>query len=223
MVALSRLKVSRLEKATQVRGSSWTFWPKYENMGSRLAKEWHVPGNRAAMWGAPGHFQRCTRYSTPPPKATWDCGKCTSEDHLSQRVLRLQAIWSWSGKKTSFFREVTVAWAQAYGQGDSLVSLQQVQRWPCGYSPPERSNQSRSLLGVPCHCSFTQPNTCIHWFTGHNSCGHSPFLMRTSSWMAYARSSLWHTLLVRKVFHSKLTAWKIWLPRKSSRVETERG
>ena len=26
-----------------------------------------------------------------PPKATWDCGKCTSEDHLSQRVLRMQA------------------------------------------------------------------------------------------------------------------------------------
>ena len=23
------------------------------------------------------------------------------------------------------------------------------------------SIQSRSLLGVPCHCSFTQPNTCI--------------------------------------------------------------
>ena len=26
------------------------------------------------------------------------------------------------------------------------------------YSP---SMQSRSLLAVPCHCSFTQPNTCI--------------------------------------------------------------
>ena len=34
-------------------------------MGSRLAKEWHVPaaGNRAAVWGTPGHFQRRTRYS----------------------------------------------------------------------------------------------------------------------------------------------------------------
>ena len=33
------------------------------------------------MWGASSHFQRCTCYSTR--KATWDCGKCTSEDHLS--------------------------------------------------------------------------------------------------------------------------------------------
>ena len=67
-------------------------------------------------------------------------------------VLKLEEI--------KFFWEVTVAWAQAYGEGDSLVSPQQVQRWLCGhgYSP---SIQSRSLLGVPCHCSFTQPNTCI--------------------------------------------------------------
>ena len=63
-------------------------------------------------------------------------------------------IWSWSGKN-KFFREVTVAWAEACGQGHSLVSPQ-VQRWPCGYSP---SIQSRSLLDVPCHCSG--PNTCI--------------------------------------------------------------
>ena len=39
----------------------------------------------------------------------------------------------------------------------SLASPQ-VQRWPCGYSP---SIQSYSPLDVPCHCSFTQPNTCI--------------------------------------------------------------
>ena len=52
----------------------------------------------------------------------------------------------------------------------SLVSPQ-VQNWTCWYSP---SIQSRSSLAVLCHCSFTQPNTC----------GHSPFLMETSSWMA---------------------------------------
>ena len=28
----------------------------------------------------------------------------------------------------------------------------------------------------------------LHPFTGRNNCGHSPFLMRTSSWMACARS-----------------------------------
>ena len=35
MVALLRLKAT-------FEALSWTFWPKYENMGSRLAKEWHV-------------------------------------------------------------------------------------------------------------------------------------------------------------------------------------
>ena len=102
-----------------------------------------------------------------------------------------------------------------------------VQRWHL-VDTLRASVQSRSLLTVPCHCSFTQPNTCIHWFTDRNTrgCGHSPFSMRTSSWMACARSCqpiAYLTLLVRKVFHSKLTAWKIWLPRKSTRVETERG
>ena len=55
------------------------------------------------------------------------------------------------------------------------------------------------------------------------SCGHSPVLMRTSSWMVWA-GSCQPTLLVQpKVFHSKLTEWQIWLPRKSSQVETEWG
>ena len=56
-----------------------------------------------------------------------------------------------------------------------------------------------------------------HPFTYLNSCGHSPFLTRTSSWMVWA-GSCQPTLLVRKVFHSKLTEWQIWLPRKSSQV-----
>ena len=118
-------------------------------------------------------------------------------------------------EENKFFREVTVAWAQAYGQGDSLVSLQQVQCWPCGYSP---SIQSRSLLGVPCHCSFTQPNTCIR-----SLAATAAGIPLSHGWPVPGAASLWHTLLVRKVFHSKLTAWKIWRPKKSSRVETERG
>ena len=87
----------------------------------------------------------------------------------------MQAIRSWSGETSFFFREVTVAWTEAYGQGcvhDAIHwFLHKFNYWPCWYSP---SIQSCSPLDVPCHCSFTQPN----------SCGHSPFLMRTSSWMA---------------------------------------
>ena len=77
----------------------------------------------------------------------------------------------------------------------SLVSPQ-VQRWPCGYCP---SIQSRSPFDVPCHCSVTQPNTCIHSLASIYSCGHSPFLMRTSSWMVWA-GSCQPTLLVWRCF-----------------------
>ena len=116
-----------------------------------------------------------------PPKATWDRVENPRARTTSVSVSCACRQSGPEAKRKHVFREVTVAWAQAYGQGDSLVSLQQVQRWPCGYFP---SMQSRSLLAVPCHCSFTQPNTCIRSLASTiNSCWHSPFLMRTSSWM----------------------------------------
>ena len=61
---------------------------------------------------------RCTRYT--PPKATWDCGKCTSEDKLSQRVLpRHAGNLVLKREENKFFQvpEVMVAWTEAYGQG----------------------------------------------------------------------------------------------------------
>ena len=63
------------------------------------------PGNRAAVWGAPGHFQRCTRHSHSSKsnmglRKMYEPGPPQS---ACRTVLRLQAIWSWSGKKTSFF------------------------------------------------------------------------------------------------------------------------
>ena len=95
-----------------------------------------------------------------------------------------------------------------------LVSPQ-IQRWPCGttlgYSP---GIQSRSLLDVPCHCSFTQPSSCIRSLATAavdiplSQWGHH------HEWPVPGAASLWHTLLVQKVFHWKLTAWQIWLPRK---------
>ena len=50
-----------------------------------------------------------------------------SEDKLSQResVLRMQAAnLVLKREENNSFREVTVAWAEAYGQGHSLVSPQ---------------------------------------------------------------------------------------------------
>ena len=84
-----------------------------------------------------------------------------------------------------------IIWTGLCAWCPSLVSPQ-VQNWPCWYSP---SIQSRSPLDVPCHCSFTQPN----------SCGHSPFLKRTSSWMArLCQECCQPTLLVWKAIHLKL-------------------
>ena len=84
----------------------------------------------------------------------------------------------------------------------------------------EALREFKAVARLMCTAPFSQPNTSVHPFTDHNSCGHYPFLMRKSSWRACARSCQ-PTLLVRKVFYSKLTAWQIWPPRKSSRVETE--
>ena len=48
-----------------------------------------------------------------PPIATCDCGKCTSEDKLSQRVLpRHAGNLVLKREENKFFREVTVAWAE---------------------------------------------------------------------------------------------------------------
>ena len=66
---------------------------------------------------------------------------------------------------------------------------------------------------------LTQPSTCILPLAS-TAAGIPLSLMRTSPWMVWA-GSCQPTLLMRKVFHSKLTEWQIWLPRKSSQVETE--
>ena len=89
--------------------------------------------------------------------------------------------------ENKFFREVTVAWAKAYGQarGYNYVSdaihrfLHNFNVDSCGYSA---SIRSRSPLDVPCHCSFTQPNTCIRSLAAR-AAGIPLSDMRTSSWI----------------------------------------
>ena len=46
----------------------------------------------------------------------------------------------------------------------------------------------KAAARLMCTAPFSQPNTSVYPFTGRNSCGHYPYLMRTSSWMACARS-----------------------------------
>ena len=116
-------------------------------------------------------------------------------------------------------------WAKAYGQargymwvmpftGFSTTSTLHVDS--CGYSA---SIRSRSLLDVPCHCSFTQPNTCIRSLAAR-AAGIPLSDMRTSSWImdgvcqelpAYRARAAWESVSVKTDR----------MARKSSRVETE--
>ena len=92
--------------------------------------------------------------------------------------------------ENKFFREVTVAWAKAYGQarGYNYVSdaihrfLHNFNIDSCGYSA---SIRSRSPLDAQCAMPLLLYSTeHLHSFTGCKSCGHSPFFsMRTSSWI----------------------------------------
>ena len=155
MVALSRLKATFEAWKCNFRGLYWTFGAKYENTGLRLTKEWHVEtAPPCEAHRAPSKEQDgCARYSTLLRKqhATAENARARTPS-VSVSCACSPRIWSWRGKKTSFFGKVTVAWAEAYGQPCHSLVSPQVQRWPCGYSP---SIQSRSLLDVPCHCSFT--------------------------------------------------------------------
>ena len=63
MVALSRLKATFEACKNNFRGLSWTFCPKYENHGVATC-DGVACGNRAAVWGAPSHFQTSDVHAT---------------------------------------------------------------------------------------------------------------------------------------------------------------
>ena len=149
MVALPRLKATFEAWKSNFRGLSWTFWPKYENMGSWLAKEWHVvtappceahratsKDVRAAVHSSISNMGLRKMHEQGPPQSA--CPAHAGNLVLKREEKKFFGKWRLLGHRRMDCR-----------QGDSLVSLQQVQRWPCGYSP---SIQSRSLVGVPCHC-----------------------------------------------------------------------
>ena len=217
MVALSRLKATSEAWKTNFRGLSLTFWPKYENMGSRLAKEWHVvtappceahkgaliknlhqqPQKELSFFVAVG----ANFFSTPPwrteleplpkmyalqytpPKATWDCGKCTSKDHLSQRVLRMLAIWSWSGKKTSFFGKWR--WPE-HRRMNRAIHWFLYNKFNVDLVDTLRAFKAAACLVCPATAPLLNATPAsVHW---PQQLRTFP-LMRTSSWMACARST----------------------------------
>ena len=167
MVALSRLKATFEACFGLFRQSM------HENIGLRLGKEWHAesaPPREAHR--VTSKDVRATLYCT-----TWrsDCGKCTSEDHLSQYACRQSGPEA--GRKQVFW-EVTVAWAKAYGQARVIMWVMPF----TGFS----TNSALTLL-ILCEHSKPQPTWCtlplllystqhLHPFTGRNSCGHSPFI-----------------------------------------------
>ena len=126
-----------------------------------------------------------------PPKATCR-GKCTSENHLIQRVYcaRRQSGLE-AGRKQVFS-------GSDGGLGGGI--------WTCmGYVSDAthwflhkvnvdqvvdtlRAFKTAACLKYPARAMLLYLTQHLHPFTGRNSCRHSPFLMRTPSWMACARS-----------------------------------
>ena len=161
------------------------------------------------------------QYTPPKFKATWDCGKCTSKDHLSQRVLRMQASGPEAGRKEVFSGSdgglSTGVWTgrfTGFSTTSSTLTL-----WIL-------SEHSKPTAGLVCPATAPLLNPThapVHW---PQQLRTFPFLNEDIIMDGLCQELPAYripALLVRKVFHSKLTAWKIWLPRKSSRVETERG
>ena len=156
MVALSRLKAT-------FEACLGLFC---QNMKTLVAnREGVACRNRADGWGAPSDFQRCTRYSTLVHKSNFGLGRMHGRGlpqsvcltHAGNLVLKPRREQVFSGSDGGLVMQRIMDICDVCAWCHSLVSPQ-VKRWPCGYCP---SIQSRSSFDVPCHCSFTQPNTCI--------------------------------------------------------------
>ena len=111
--------------------------------------------------------------------------------------------------ENTFFREVTVAWAKAYGQAPGYNVSDAIHRFlhnfnvdSCGYSV---SIRSRSPRDVQCAMPLLLYSTeHLHSFTGSKSCGHSPFLyediIMDHGWSVPGTTSLPCLCSLRKCF-----------------------
>ena len=154
MVALSRLKAT-FEACLELFRQNMKHWP-----GSRLAKKWHAETVPPRVKGTDSRGQRCTRYCTLLDKSNIGLRKmhergrspqsaCPTHEGnlvLKQGENKFFEKWRWLGQR----------------QMDKLCE------WCHSLVSPHKFNvdlidspsiQSRSPLDVPCHCSFTQPNT----------------------------------------------------------------
>ena len=188
MAALSRLKATFEACKSNFRGLSSTFSPKYENIGSPGV----ACGNSAAAWGAPSHFQRCSLLVSST-KATPDCGKCTSEEHLRQRALCMKAFWSSVKQGENKFFFVKWRWLGQrhwYGLGYMRNAIHWfLHKFNIDLVDTLRAFKAADCLtdDVPCHWSFTQPNTVTRIWHLPQQLWAFPFVM-TVSWMVCARS-----------------------------------
>ena len=198
MVALSRLKAT-------FEACPGLFSPKHR-LVSREGVAWR---NRAAAWGALCHFQRCQRYSMKIGlRKMHERGSPQSACpmHAGNLVLKRG--------ENKVFREVTVAWAKAYGQARGYMRVMPF----TGFSttstltPVDTLRAFEAAALLVCHATAPLLNRTpafVHWLQELRA---FPFLIwghHHGSWMVCARNYQ-PTVRVQpeKVFQSKLTAWQ---------------
>ena len=183
MVALSRLKATFEAWKSNFRGLSWAFWTKYEHMGSQLANEWHVvTAPRCEAHRATSKDVRVTVHSSKsnmglrkmherwPPESAGPA-------HAGNLVLKREENNFFSGSDGGLSTGVWTGRFTGFSTTSSTLTL-----WILS----EHSQPQPAWCDLPLLLYSTQH---LHPFTGRNSCGHSPFLMRTSSsWKACSRS-----------------------------------
>ena len=185
-------------------------------MGSRLAKEWHAEtappceAHRATSKDvrATVHFSKSNMglrkmHERGPPQSV-----CPAHAVTNLVLKRKKQVFS--GSDGGLSRGVWTGPFTGFSTSSTLTL------WIL-------SEHSKAAACLMCPVTALDPTPAsVHW---PQELRTFPFLNEDiimDGLCHWEAASLRHTLLVRKVFHLKLTAWQIWQQRKSSRVETER-
>ena len=232
MVALSRLEAIFEAWKSNFRGLSWTFGPKYENSGSRLAKEWHV--EIAPPCEAHRATSKDVRATVHSSESNMGLRKMHERGQTQSACLAAACRQSrsgleagrkqvFSGSDGGLGRGIWTGlwWVMPFTDAFTGFSTSSaLTLWNHVGLLSEHSKPLPAWCALPLLLYSTQQ---LHLFTSHNSCGHSPaFSMRTSSWVACARSCQpcsCGRCFIQSWQHGRSGCQEI----KSSRVETERG
>ena len=144
--------------------------------------------NRADGWGAPSHFQRFTRYSNTRPQKQLRtaenararaasvsvpyCDACRQSGPEASEKASLFGKWRWLGHAEEYGHMWCTCMCVMPFTGFSTSST--LTLWILS----KHSKPQPVWCALPLLLYSTQH---LHPFTCLNSCGHSPFLMRTSS------------------------------------------